>query len=83
MSDTELKLLLEFLYWSFTLFSTLFQLYHGDSSPIHVPWVNKQILGLEMCLAQGLSTMTAATGDRTQDARFQIPDANHSATEDS
>ena len=30
---------------SFTPFSTLFQLYHGDSSLIHDPWVNKPVLG--------------------------------------
>ena len=29
------------------------------------------------------STMTAATGDRTRDTRFQIPYANYSTTADS
>ena len=34
-----------FIYWGFTPLSTLFQLYHGDSSLIHDPWVNKPVLG--------------------------------------
>ena len=37
----------------FMPFSTLFQLYHHDSSLIHDPWVNRP------ALAQGDSTMTA------------------------
>ena len=32
-------------YWGFTPLSTLFQLYHGDSSLIRDPWVNKPVLG--------------------------------------
>ena len=32
-------------YWRFTPLSTSFQLYHGDSSLIHDPWVNKPVLG--------------------------------------
>ena len=47
-----------FIYWGFTPLSKLFQLYHGDSSLIHDPWVNKPVLGKKMCLAQGHSTMT-------------------------
>ena len=31
-------------YWGFTPFSTFFQLYHGNSSLIHDPWVNKPVL---------------------------------------
>ena len=34
-----------FIYRGFTPLSTLFQLYHGDSSLIHDPWVNKPVLG--------------------------------------
>ena len=34
-----------FIYLSFMPFSTLFQLYHGDSSLIHDPCVNKPVLG--------------------------------------
>ena len=45
-------------YWGFTPLSTLFHLYHGDSSLIHDPWVNKPVPGYKMCLAQGHSTMT-------------------------
>ena len=29
-------------YWGFTPLSTLFQIYHGNSSLIHDPWVNKR-----------------------------------------
>ena len=47
-----------FIYWSFTPLLTLFQLYHGDSSLIHDPWVNTPVLGYKICLAQGHSTMT-------------------------
>ena len=32
-------------YWGFTPLSTLFQLYHGGSSLIHDPLVNKPVLG--------------------------------------
>ena len=32
--------------------STLFQLYHGYSKPMHDPFVNKPKVGLEMCLDQ-------------------------------
>ena len=31
--------------WGFTSFSTLVQLYHGDSSLIHEPSVNRPVLG--------------------------------------
>ena len=40
--------------------SKLFQLYHGDNSLIHDPWVNKPDLGQKICLAKGYSTMTTA-----------------------
>ena len=33
-----------FIYWGFTPLSTLFQLYHGDSSLIHDPWVNREAI---------------------------------------
>ena len=32
-------------FWGFTPLSTLFQLYHGDSSLTHDPWVNNPVLG--------------------------------------
>ena len=35
----------ELFYWGFTPLLTLFQLYHGNSSLIHDPWVNKPVLG--------------------------------------
>ena len=57
----------------------LFQFYHGDSSLIHDPWV-KQTSALPKSIHHDHST---ATGDRTRDAWFQIPDAKHSAKADS
>ena len=42
LADTYIYL---FIYWGFTPLSTLFQLYHGDSSLIHDRWVNKPVLG--------------------------------------
>ena len=43
-ADSRAKIDL-FIYWGFTPLSSLFQLYHGDSSLIHDPWVNKPVLG--------------------------------------
>ena len=45
------------IYWDYTPFSTLFQLYHGDSPLIHDPWVQQKVQGWEMCPAQGHSTI--------------------------
>ena len=52
---------------------------------IHVPWVNKPVLGQKMCLAQGHSTMTELPrlGIEPGTPGFEIPDANHSTTADS
>ena len=62
--------MLPFIYWSFI---ESFQLYHGDRTLIHYTFVNKQVLVREMFLAKGHSTKTAATGDRTRNARLQNP----------
>ena len=45
-----------FIYWGFTPLSTLFQLYHIDSSLIHDPWVNKPVLGFEIPNANNSTT---------------------------
>ena len=65
-------------YFGFTPLLTLFQLYRGGCSIMYDPWVNKPVLGWDMCLAQWHSTMSAAGDDR-----FQIPEVNQSTTADS
>ena len=81
-----LRLLKEFclFYLGFTPLSTLFQLYHGDSSLIHDPWVNKLLGSSRLenlpCPRELHHDRSAATGDRTRDTRFQIPDVNHSTS---
>ena len=54
-----LRLIVLLFYRDFTQFATTFQLFHGDSSFIHGTWVNKLVLGQEMCIARGHSAMTA------------------------
>ena len=41
----------------YVLFDQYFS--HGESSYVHGPWINKLVLGQEMCHVQGQSTMTA------------------------
>ena len=72
------------VYWGFKPFSTLVQLYHGDNSLIH-DFFRKQTsiwLGSVPYPRALHHERRASTGDRTQDARFQIPDANHSTMKD-
>ena len=78
-SAADIYLNIIFFNWSFMPLSTLFQLYHVDSSLIHDPWVNKPVLRLEnMPCPRSLNhDRRAATGDRTRDIRLQIPNANH------
>ena len=66
--------LLFFFFFFFILFSTLFKLGHGDSSPIHDSWVNKPVWqGNVPCRRALHHDRRVETSGRTREAWFQIP----------